>query len=179
VILRPGIAAMDPAAFLVVLTALCFATSSIIVKTLSRTESPNAIVTWMVIYLAPISLVPALFVWQTPSLEMLPWLAAVGAATTLGHVGLTRAYNAADASYVQPFQYATLPFAALIGYFAFAEAPDVWTWVGAGIIAASALYIARRETLAVQDSTTPALPGDGSGTRPPRRRADHSAGPAP
>ena len=171
VILRPGVAVIDPAAFLVLLTAVCFASSGTIVKTLSRTESPNAIVTWMVIFLAPISIIPAAFVWQTPSLEMIPWLAAVGAATTLGHVGLTRAYDAADASYVQPFQYATLPFAALIGYLAFAETPDVWTWIGAGIIAGSALYIARRETLAAQDSATPALPGDGSGMRPPRHRA--------
>lgn len=174
IILRPGVAVIDPAAFLVLLTAACFAASSIIVKILSRTESPNAIVTWMVIYLVPISLIPALFVWETPSLEMMPWLVAVGAATTMGHVGLTRAYNASDASYVQPFQYSMLPFAAVIGYFAFAEVPDLWTWIGAGIIAASSLYIARRETVAAKESARESVvtvaPGDGSDAAPLGRR---------
>lgn len=158
IILRPGVAVIDPAAFLVLLTAACFAASSIIVKMLSRTETPNAIITWMVIYLVPLSLIPALFVWETPSLDMMPWLVAVGAVTTMGHVGLTRAYNVADASYVQPFQYSMLPFAAAIGYFAFAEMPDIWTWIGAGTIAASSLYIARRETLAARGDPAPRPP---------------------
>ena len=46
---------------------------------------------------------------------------------------------------VLPFDYARLPFAALIGYLAFDESPDLWTWVGAAVIAGSAIYIARRE----------------------------------
>ena len=33
----------------------------------------------------------------------------------------------------------------MIGYLLFFEVPDLWTWIGAGIIAAAAIYIARRE----------------------------------
>jgi drug/metabolite transporter (DMT)-like permease len=164
VIVRPGIAVINPAAFLVLLTALCVATSGMMMKVLSRTDAPYATVAWMTVCLVPFSLGPALFVWETPTPEMLPWLAAVGAVTTIGHLSLARAYGAIDASYVQPFHYATLPFAALIGYFAFAEVPDLWTWVGAGIIAGSTLYIARREVLAERSAIRETKAPDDSGS---------------
>ncbi len=59
---------------------------------------------------------------------------------------MTRAYQIADASAVVPFDYARLPFVALIAFVLFGEVPDIWTWVGAAIIAGAAIYIARRES---------------------------------
>ena len=47
-----------------------------------------------------------------------------------------------------PFDYARLPFVEVIAFFLFGEVPDLWTWVGAAVIAASAIYIARREAKA-------------------------------
>ena len=43
------------------------------------------------------------------------------------------------------FEFSKLPFTVAIAYLAFAEVIDVWTWVGALIIFASAVYITRRE----------------------------------
>jgi drug/metabolite transporter (DMT)-like permease len=57
-----------------------------------------------------------------------------------------------DASAVLPYDYTRLIFAAAIGYFAFAEAPDLWTWSGALIIAGSTIYVAHREALARQSA---------------------------
>ncbi len=89
-------------------------------------------------------------------LFMMPWLARAG-------IGALRTQR--------------LPLYALravIGYFAFAEVPDLWTWIGAGIIAASSLYIARRETVAAKesarDSVVTVAPGDGSDAAPLGRR---------
>ncbi len=56
-----------------------------------------------------------------------------------------RAFALADASAVMPYDYTRLIFAAVIGYFAFAEAPDIWTLIGAVVIASAAIYIAHRE----------------------------------
>ena len=147
VIVRPGIAAFDPASLIVIVSALAFATSGIIIKALSRTEHPNAIVTYMVIYLTPASLGPALWVWQTPEAVTFALLAGIGAATTMGHIGLTRAYAATEATVIQPFGFSQLPFAALIGYFAFGEVPGPWTWPGGAVIAGACLYLARRESV--------------------------------
>ena len=152
VILRPGFETVDPNLFIVIVSSVAFAGSGIVIKILSRTDSPNAIVTWMAIYLTPLSLVPALFVWRTPEVATLLWLVALAAATTTGHIGLTRAYAVAEATAVQPFAYVHLPFVAIVGYIAFGEVPTAWTWIGAAIIAAACLYIAHREARATDSA---------------------------
>ena len=99
----------------------------------------------MNLLLTPLSLVPALFVWTWPGLAHWPSLVAIGLLAAVAHSLLTRAYIKADASAVMPFDYARLPFIALIAYVVFGEVPDLWIWLGGGIIAGSAIYIARRE----------------------------------
>jgi drug/metabolite transporter (DMT)-like permease len=51
----------------------------------------------------------------------------------------------AEVSLVVSYDYVRLLFAAVIGYFAFAEAPGLHTWVGAALIVGAGIYIARRE----------------------------------
>ncbi|MGH6916663.1 MAG: EamA family transporter, partial [Geminicoccaceae bacterium] len=145
VILQPGSSSVEPAALLAIASALIGATSPILVKIMARTESTGAIVTYMVLFTTPLSLVPALFVWQTPTLAQLGFAALLGLAGTLGHVCLTRALASADATVVVPFDYLRLPAVALIAYLVFAEVPVIWTWIGGAIIAASSLYMTLRE----------------------------------
>ncbi|GAB4176818.1 MAG: DMT family transporter [Thalassobaculales bacterium] len=147
VVLRPGLDDLSLGAGLALVAAALTAMSTLMVKTLSRTESPAAVATWMVLLLTPLSLPTALWVWQWPSLEAWGLALLLGIVGSVGHVCLNRSLAAADASVVVPFDYTKLPLVALWGYLLFAETPDMWTWVGAGIIAASAIYIARREAL--------------------------------
>jgi drug/metabolite transporter (DMT)-like permease len=58
---------------------------------------------------------------------------------------MSRALAAADATVVAPFDYLRLPIVALIAFLAFGEVPGFWVWLGGGVIAASSIYIARRE----------------------------------
>ena len=145
IILRPGFTELTPAMALPVISAAFMAISILIVKRLSGYDSPNAIVFMMNLLLTPLSLVPALFVWRWPSWTVLGLMLLVGVFAALSHIAITRAYTKADASALLPLDYARLPFIALFAFFFFAEVPDLWTWVGAGVIAASAVYIARRE----------------------------------
>jgi drug/metabolite transporter (DMT)-like permease len=46
---------------------------------------------------------------------------------------------------VAPFEYLRLPFAVFMGWLIWSEMPVIWTYVGAAIVIASALYIAHRE----------------------------------
>jgi drug/metabolite transporter (DMT)-like permease len=151
VVVRPGPETFNPVALAVLLSAAANAGSFLAVKALSRTEPPNLIVVYMVLYLVPLSLVPALFVWTWPSWSALPWLVVMGAFGTLGHLSMTRGFAAADMSVALPFDYLRLPFAALMAYAFFAETPDRMTFLGAAIIASASIYIAHREaTLARQ-----------------------------
>jgi drug/metabolite transporter (DMT)-like permease len=63
----------------------------------------------------------------------------------LGHIALVRGYAATEASLAMTFEFSRLPFTVAVAYLAFGEIIDVWTWVGALIIFASAAYITRRE----------------------------------
>lgn len=145
VILRPGFTEISPAFALPIVAAVFMAASSLMVKSLSGTDSPKAIVFYMNLLLTPLSLIPALFVWRWPGWQALGVMALLGLIAAIAHLFLTSSYSKADASAILPFDYTRLPFVAVIAYLAFGELPDLWTWVGAGIIAAATLYIARRE----------------------------------
>jgi drug/metabolite transporter (DMT)-like permease len=145
VILRPGVDQVTFGAMLSLGAAALAGVSMTVVKLLSRTERPEAIITYMTLFLTPLSLIPALFVWVWPSWEVLAWLVAVSGFATTGHWGLTRAFRLSDSSAVMPFMYAQLPFVAAIGFVAYGEVPDIYTWIGGAIIAASSVYIAHRE----------------------------------
>lgn len=163
VILRPGSGAVETVGAAVALAAAFLqAGSTIMVKTLARTEKPNAIVAYMSIYLTPMSLIPALFVWTWPSWVQLGWLFLVGLVGTIAHLCFTRSLSMADASAVVPFDFARLIFVAIIGIVVFQQVPSVWTWIGSAIIFASGIYIVRREAVAAREGRAKAaLPPDG------------------
>lgn len=145
VILRPGVGDVDPAALMVVLSSTCWAAAMLTVKRLSTTDSVVCIVTWNSVLLTLLSLPVAIPVWTTPSTEQLLWLGLIGVLATLGHLAMTSAFKVSAATVVFPVDYTRLVWASLIGYLAFSEVPDVWTWVGGTIIFASTTYIAYRE----------------------------------
>lgn len=146
VIIQPGPQLFDnPTAFIVLTAAAASAGSMLTVRSLAASEHPNAIVAGMAIYLTPLSLIPALFVWTWPSWGTLGWMVLLGLFGTLGQLTVTRALAAAEASVVMPFDYLRLPVGALVAFLIFGEAPTLRTFVGAGIVACSTIYIARRE----------------------------------
>ena len=49
-----------------------------------------------------------------------------------------------------PFQFTKLIWASIIGYYIFAELPNMWTWLGAIIIFISVMYITYREAFVKQ-----------------------------
>jgi drug/metabolite transporter (DMT)-like permease len=144
VILRPGFATIGPGEILSLASAFLWGFALIVIKTLSRTDSPVTITSYMIVLLIPMSLIPAIFVWQWPSGEQLLYMAAIGMLGTAGHLMMNLALKNADTSVVMPFDFLRLIWVALIGYFAFAEIPDLFTWLGGGMIFASAAYIANR-----------------------------------
>jgi drug/metabolite transporter (DMT)-like permease len=146
VILRPGFEVVTLVSVLPIFAALAMAATSLIVKSLSGTENPNAIVFYMNALLTPISFVPALFVWTWPSGYVWGLTAILGLLAMIAHMFFTRAYRHAEASAIMPLEYLRLPLIAIIAYILYMEIPDGWTWAGAAIIVGSAIYIAHRES---------------------------------
>lgn len=145
IILRPGIVQVSLGALLVLAGALAAAASNTIVKFTTRTDHPDAIVFYQMVYVTPMIWLPALWVWTWPTPYELLLMFGVGFFATLNQRFLSRAYAAADATAVLPFEFARLPFAAVIGFMAFGELPDIWAWFGGGVIFSASLYMVRRE----------------------------------
>jgi len=145
VILRPGARELDLPSLLVLGAALASAISRVTVRYLSRTEDADAIVRYHFMLVAPLALVPALFFWRWPNAETMLWILAVAGFGTLGHICVARSYALSETSEVAALDFVQLVAAAALGYVFFAESPDRWTWIGAGLISGAAIYIARRE----------------------------------
>ncbi len=143
VIIRPEVGGLSGGAVVALIAAAAIAASAIVIKILARSQSTNGVIAYSHVLLMPMTLVPALFVWRTPSPTMLLWLLLLGALATLAHVGVTRAVRVADASLVLPFDFMRLPFVAIIGYAAFGETLDAQTLVGATIIGVATVYVSR------------------------------------
>jgi drug/metabolite transporter (DMT)-like permease len=117
----------------------------VLVKKLQGTERNATIMLYFGVITSLASLGPALWVWTGPTAAELALLAAMAGAATLGQYCALRAFRAADASAVVPYDYLRLIFAILLGFALLAEIPDGWTLIGAGVLIASTLYIAYRE----------------------------------
>lgn len=145
VVLRPGFEAINHGALLAVGAALLWGTAVMVIKDLGRTDSPLTITVYMVLLLIPISLVPALFVWEWPTWSQLGWLSLVGVFGSIGHLLLNHALKQAPTNVVMPIDFARLIWVAIFGYFLFAEVPDIFVWIGGAMIFASGLWIAHSE----------------------------------
>ncbi|WP_374652537.1 DMT family transporter [Dongia sp.] len=156
IVLQPGSTGIGLGEILVISSAFLSATVSVIVKTLSRSESSQAIVTYMVLLSTPLALIPALFHWTWPSLAAWPYVIALGLFGTLGHLCWTRAFAMADASAIMPYDYSRLIFVTGIGMFWFGEQPNHWFWLGSAVIVAAGLYIAQREAFLRRHKATAA-----------------------
>ncbi len=146
IILRPGIIAVSPPALLALASAATLAGGALAVKTLSRTETADTIVLYQTVLVLPPAVVLAAAVWTTPDAEAFMGLALIGILATLGQLAYVRAYAAADAAAVVPFDFSRLIFAALIGATLFDERPDAWTWIGAAVIFGATLTVGRGQT---------------------------------
>jgi drug/metabolite transporter (DMT)-like permease len=117
----------------------------ILIKGLGRTESAITITAYMSLLMAPMSLIPALFVWTWPTFTQIAWLVVIGVTGNIGQILYARSIHDGDTNVVMPFDYLRLMWIAAIAFAAFGEIPDQYTWIGGTMIFASAAYIAYRE----------------------------------
>ncbi len=148
IILRPGFQEISAGALAQLAAAPLFAVSFLIAKKLTETETSPSIVAHMAIFVTLALLPGAIVAWRPPTWEELGWLFLTAVFATLMHLAMTQAFRCAEISVVQPFTFLQLVWATLLGYYVFAERPEIWIWIGGGVIVGSASYIAHREAVA-------------------------------
>ena len=155
VIVRPGTEGFSAGTLVAVSAAVISAIVAIQIKQLSHTEPADRIVILTTLFWVPLSLLPALAVWEWPQGITWLWVAAAGLLGTAGHMLWTRALKIGDVSALQPISFMQLPIVAVLAFLLFDEGVDRWTLVGAAIILGANGYIAHREAqLARRAATT-------------------------
>ncbi|MGW9230770.1 DMT family transporter [Pseudorhizobium sp. NPDC055634] len=134
VIVRPGVGMVDPAAGLVLIAAAGYGLSLILVKQLTREVSPGAIVVWMILIQLPLGFLVSLTDWRPVALTDVPWMLVAGIGALAAHYCQAQALRRLDASVVMPIDFLRVPMAAVVGYYAYSEAIDLWVFLGGGII---------------------------------------------
>ncbi|QDA35977.1 DMT family transporter (plasmid) [Paracoccus liaowanqingii] len=158
VIVRPGIGMVDPAAGLVLIAAAGYGLSLIMVKRLTGHCSPGAIVVWMILIQLPLGLIAALTDWRPVHVTDVPWMLVAGIGALSAHFCQAQALKRLEASVVIPIDFLRVPMAAVVGFYAYGEAIDLWVFLGGGIILLSNLQAVLAERRGQMTSALDAEP---------------------
>ena len=158
VILRPGLAAFQPGALLALMAAFGFAITLVATKKLTRTDSPFAIIFWMMLIQLPLALIASdpLFVTKLNQAQI-PAVIAIGVSGLASHYCLTRAFRVGDAGVVVPLDFMRIPLIAVIGWWLYGEPLDVFVFVGAELIVTGILWNLRSEARRPVEPAEPLL----------------------
>jgi drug/metabolite transporter (DMT)-like permease len=130
---------------MVVLSSFSWAIALIIITVLGRTECTITITAYMVLLMTPMSLLPALAVWEWPTMAQFVWLLFIGIMGTIGQLSVVQAMKDGETHVVMPIDFTKLIWAAGLGFLWFGEIPTAFTWAGGAMIVVSTSYIAWRE----------------------------------
>lgn len=145
VIVRPGVESINLATLAIVAAAIGFGIILTMTKTLSSTENPFTLIFHMHWIQLALGIVPMMFLWITPSWELMPWALGVGVAGSLSHYCLMRAMAEADATVVVPLDFLRLPVMMIVGYLLYQESVDLLVFAGASMILAGNLINVKTE----------------------------------
>ena len=138
-------------AMVVLAGAVFSALAQTFVRKLVETEQISAIVFYFSLTGTLLALCTLPFGWEVPDARELALLIGAGLLGGFAQILLTSSYRYADASVIAPFEYASMLFALLIGYFVFAEVPT-WTMLGGAalVVSAGIMIILRERHLGIQ-----------------------------
>jgi drug/metabolite transporter (DMT)-like permease len=145
VILRPSGGMLHAAALFALGQAVASALFHLITRFVAAHDPPEVTFIFTALVGTILASIAVPFVWNSPSPTAWALMAVTGAIAAFGHWCLIEAYRWAEASSLAPYMYLALPWVTFLGWAAFGELPDGWTFVGAGIVIASGIYVFTRE----------------------------------
>jgi drug/metabolite transporter (DMT)-like permease len=169
VMLRPGAGVIQPAALLVLISAVLYASGNLLARHMGGTESAMTLSFYVQAGFIVVSVSMGLWVgdghlatddklwaflfrpWIWPPLADIPYFIATGLAVGIGGLMVTQAYRTVEAGLVAPFEYVGMPMAIFWGLVIFGTFPDATGWVGIAMICGSGLYVIWRETVRKRD----------------------------
>ena len=133
IILRPGLAVINPASLAVLGGAFGYALSHTLTRKLAQVDTPLTILFYMTLVQLPLGLATSIPDWSIPSAAMWPWILVVGVTALSGHYCMARALAIADAIVVVPLDFLRLPLIAGVGALMYQEPVD-WLVLAGGAV---------------------------------------------
>ena len=145
--IRPGGEVFQFASFLALAAAFLSASQQIVIPLLGRTDTPLTTFWYTPLVGAGVTSALVGFYWVAPDIAGWTQFLGIGLLGCLSQYAIIRAFDTAPAATVAPFLYTMLLWTTVFGFILFGDLPDIWTTVGALIVAGSGLYILHRERL--------------------------------
>ncbi len=164
IMLRPGAGVIQPAALMVLISAVLYAAGNLMTRRMGGTESTVSFSFFVQMGFVIVSLCMGLWVgdghlaaessmtaflfrpWIWPPLADWPIFLATGLSVTIGGMMVAQAYRTAQAGLIAPFEYVGMPMAIFWGVVVFGTWPDAVAWAGIALICGSGIYTLWRET---------------------------------
>jgi len=115
------------------------------IRQMSTTERSEAIVFYFMSACAVVGAIVMIWDHVPMTAPMIFWLVMTGILGGIGQLLMTYSYHYGEPSLLASFDYISMGWATLLGYFVFAEVPDKMVFAGAGVVIAAGLFIAWRE----------------------------------
>lgn len=145
IMLRPGTDAFTIYGLYALIASGCAGLVMVIIRLMSKTDSPITILSWQAIGVGLIVAGPGIWYWQSPT--TVEWIVFIGlgAISYVAQMCNIYAYKWGEASMLASLDYVRLIYVTILGYFLFSNLPSNQTWIGAAIIIAASVYTIRRE----------------------------------
>ena len=167
IMVRPGAEVFKLTSFLPIFAALSYAGMQMMTRKLGMQEKAGTLTFYIQVAFILISSIVGLSIgdgsfnhfenttldfllraWVWPSIEQWQLLALCGVMVSIGGYLLSQAYRMGRAAVVAPFEYSSMPFALLVGYYLWEDWPDSTAFIGSGLIIFSGLLIVVMENRA-------------------------------
>ena len=148
IIIRPGFEIINLGHIFIIIAALLFALRQIISRLIASTDDPltTAFFTAYTSVFIFVLLQPWVWTPITDKNHIFLFIVFASLAGTAEFL-VIKSLQIAHAVVVSPLQYTLLIWVTIFGFFIWGIIPDVWTFLGAGVIIATGLYSLHRERL--------------------------------
>jgi drug/metabolite transporter (DMT)-like permease len=147
VMVRPEGDVFSPGALYVVGSVVAYSFAMILTRVLGSTETSGAMTFYSSLVFLTVGLIAAPFTWIQPTPIGWALMAATGLLAGAAQYCMTEAFRIAPPSVVAPFEYTSLFWAMLFGYFVWGDVPSGLVLAGSAVVVVSGIYVLHDERM--------------------------------
>jgi drug/metabolite transporter (DMT)-like permease len=141
IVTNPGADTFQIGALYALGNAVLFGTVTAGVRGMTKTESARTLTVYQLMWLTLFYGLTLPFAFRMPTWHDVPLIVANGVTNMLGQYWWTRALHLAPTSAIVPFQYLSLIWAMVFGYWWWGDVPTIGLLIGSMIVAGSGLFL--------------------------------------